>query len=86
MQALLANDMPGDDQQNRESAKRVDCSDVWQFCADGFQGRIDHRYRVGMADAWPLTHRQAPSLSTQTFVNRDARSKGLPSLSLPASL
>ena len=41
---------------------------------------------VGITDAWPLTHRQAPSFSTQIFVNRDARSKGLPSLSLPVSL
>ena len=41
---------------------------------------------VGIADAWPLTHCQAPSLSTQTLVNRDVRSNGLPFLSLPASV
>ena len=49
-------------------------------------GRIYHRYRMGMADAWPLTHCHALFLSTQTLVNRDFRSKGLPSLSRPASL
>ena len=75
-----------DDQQHRESAKRVDRGEVRQFWSHEFQARIQRHYRVGITDAWPLTHRQAPSLRTQTFVNRDARSKGLPSLSLPASL
>jgi hypothetical protein len=40
---------------------------------------------AGIADAWPVTHCHAPSFSTHTLVNRVRRSKGLPSLSVPAS-
>jgi len=62
----------------------------WLFAGPGRTRRTclsrrNHGF-VGITDAWPLTHRHAPSSSTHTFVNRDARSKGLPSLSLPTSL